>query len=158
MHSVPNLILDLVPGGRQSSVLPWQGAHGLEGARRLRSLREGYLRSVIAEIGGRPKIALYVLVKTGGDPAERLAMAQSHADREGFDVVHCLVDDTWMTEPSARPGLARAYAALRLGEIHGLVAASRVDVSSSDQLYEQEVRLLHGAGGFLALALDECRL
>ncbi|WP_434598491.1 hypothetical protein [Streptomyces sp. A5-4] len=54
--------------------------------------------------------------------------------------------------------MARAYAALRHGEIHGLVAASRVDNSSCDATYEQELRRLRAVGGFLHLALDATRL
>lgn len=121
----------------------------------LRALREDYLRSLTTGIAGRPRVALYVLVKTGGDPSDRRAVAQAHADKQGCEVTQTYIDDAWMSDPALRPALACAHAALRRGEIDGIVAVSRVDISSCDELYEQELRFLRCTGGFLSLALDE---
>ncbi|WP_432156165.1 hypothetical protein [Streptomyces sp. bgisy153] len=134
-----------------------QSAACSEGALQLRSLREAHRRSVIERLAGPVVTALYVLVRPGQDPAARLAVARATAARCGYTVADVLVDDAWRTDPALRPRLARAHAALHQGRIHGLVAASRVDVSSDDGLYEQELRRLRGAGGFLHLAHDEFR-
>ncbi|TGB15539.1 hypothetical protein [Streptomyces sp. MZ04] len=131
---------------------------GYESARGLRALRLDYLRSVRAGLDRRPRVVLYVLVKRIEEAAHRRAEALAHAQREGYEVVDTFVDDTWQTDPGARPALARAHAALRCQAVDGIVAASRVDISPFDRPYEEELRLLKAAGGFLALALDESRL
>ncbi|MFF7644089.1 hypothetical protein [Streptomyces canus] len=102
-------------------------------------------------------IALYVLVRPEQDPAERLAVAHDAAARHGYTVVEVLVEDAWQTHPGLRPRLARAHALLRQELVHGLVAASRVDISCDDTLYESQLQRLHSAGGFLHLAHDETR-
>ncbi|WP_093802098.1 hypothetical protein [Streptomyces sp. Wb2n-11] len=129
-----------------------------ERSRRLRALRLSILRSLTAGVTGRPKVALYVLVRDGGDPGERRVVALAHAERAGFEVTETFVDDAWKSDPEGRPVLARAYAALRRSGFHGLVAASQVDISSCSSVYEQELHRLHAAGGFLHLALDETQL
>ncbi|MEU6290283.1 hypothetical protein [Streptomyces sp. NPDC046988] len=128
-----------------------------EGSRWLSALRLHILRSLTATISGRPRVALYVLVKDSGSAADRRAIALAYAARAGFEVAETYVDE-WRASPAARFALARAYAALRRGEIDGLVAASRVDISSCDSVYEQELQRLRAADGFLALALDETRI
>ncbi|MEW1760482.1 hypothetical protein AB0393_28720 [Streptomyces cyaneofuscatus] len=129
-----------------------------EGSRWLSALRLHILRSLTATISGRPRVALYVLVKDSGSATDRRAIALAHAARAGFEVAETYVDDEWRADPAARFALARAYTALRRGEIHGLVAASRVDISSCDSVYEQELHRLQAADGFLDLALDETRI
>jgi hypothetical protein len=124
-------------------------------ARALRSLREACFTAVTADIDEPYRVALYVLVDPGGDPADRFAVAQAQAIRSGTEITHRLCDSTGMTDPFTRPGLARAYAAIRRGEIHGIVAASRTDISTFDQPYEQELRRLRAMAGFLLLAHNE---
>ncbi|MYS33606.1 hypothetical protein K388_05947 [Streptomyces sp. KhCrAH-43] len=123
----------------------------VERSRWLSALRLSILRSLTTPLSGRPRVALYVLVKDNSSAADRRAVAA----RAGFEVAETYVDDEWKADPAARFALARAYTALRRGEIHGLVAASRVDISSCDSVYEQELHRLRAAGGFLDLALDE---
>ncbi|WP_328689978.1 hypothetical protein OHA74_12695 [Streptomyces phaeochromogenes] len=123
----------------------------------LRALREAFRRAVVEEITGPVVTALYVLVRPDQDPAARLAVARATADRAGYSVAKVLVEEAWTEDPGLRPRLAYALTAMRQGAIHGLVAASRVDVSPHDGLYEAELRRLRGAGGFLHLALDEAR-
>lgn len=124
-------------------------------ARALRAFRQACFSAVTAAIDEPHRVALYALVEPGGDPADRFAVAQAHAARSGSEIAFRLCDSTGMTDPFTRPGLARAYAAIRRGEIHGLVAASRTDISSFDHPYEQELRRLRAVPGFLLLAHDE---
>lgn len=126
-----------------------------ERSRWLSALRLRILRTLTTTIPGRPRVALYVLVKDSSSAADRRAIALAHAARAGFEVAETYVDDEWRADQAARFALARAYTALRRGEIRGLVAASRVDISSWDPVYEQELHRLRAAGGFLDLALDE---
>ncbi|MFI6528220.1 hypothetical protein [Streptomyces uncialis] len=145
---------------RSPSPAPDTTGHALdraEGARGLRALRLSILRTLTHGID-RPTVAPYVLVKDGRDPGDRLAAALAHAHRAGFTVADPLVDDAWQSDPAARHTLARGYAALRRGEIHGLIAVSQVDISPSHSVYEHELHRLRAAGGFLHLALDETQL
>lgn len=136
--------------------LPTDARHGTsEAGRRLRALRHEYLSAVTAGIEAPFRVALYVLVEPGGDPAHRLAMAQAQAARERWEITYRVCDSTGMTDPFTRPGLARARMAIRRREIDGIVAASRTDISPFDRLYEQELRRLRALPGFLALAHDE---
>lgn len=123
----------------------------------LRTLREAFRRAVVEEITGPVMTALYVLFRPDQDPAPRLAVARAAAGRAGYSVAEVLVEEAWTEDPGLRPRLAYALTAIRQGAIHGLVAASRVDVSPHDDLYEAELRRLRGAGGFLYLTLDEAR-
>jgi hypothetical protein len=123
----------------------------------LRALREALRRAVVADVAGPVVTAVYVLVRPDQDPAARLAVARAAAGRAGYVVAEVLVEEAWAEDPGLRPRLAHALTAMRQGAIHGLVAASRVDVSSHHALYEAELWRLHGAGGFLHLALDETR-
>jgi hypothetical protein len=128
-----------------------------EAARRLRVLREESGAAATAGLIKPYRVALYVLVEPGRDPADRFALAQVRAVRSGCEVVYRLCDSTGMTDPFTRPSLARAYTAVRRGEIQGIVAASRTDISTSNCHYEQELRRLRTLDGFLFLALDETR-
>lgn len=123
----------------------------------LRALREAFRRAVVEEITGPVVTALYVLVRPDQDPGPRLAFARAAAHRAGYTVAEVLVEEAWTEEPALRPRLAYALTLMRQGTIHGLVAASRIDVSPHDGLYEAELWRLRGAGGFLYLAHDEAR-
>ncbi|MFD7615563.1 hypothetical protein [Streptomyces sp. NPDC059802] len=133
-------------------------ATAAERSRWLSALRLQILRSLTTGIPGPPRVALYVLVRDNSSAADRRAIALAHAGRAGFEVAETYVDDEWQSDPGTRFALGRAYAALRRGDIHGLVAASQVDISSCDSVYEHELHRLQAAGGFLALALDETRI
>ncbi|MEU0108317.1 hypothetical protein ABZ313_23565 [Streptomyces sp. NPDC006251] len=124
-------------------------------ARGFRAFRQACFSAVTAGIDEPHRVALYVLVEPGRDPANRLAVAQAHANRAGVEVAYRVCDSTGMTDPFTRPGLARAYAAIGRGEIHGIVAASRTDISAFDRPYEQELWRLRALPGFLLLAHDE---
>ncbi|MEV6421709.1 hypothetical protein [Streptomyces sp. NPDC051662] len=130
----------------------------VERSRCLSALRLRILRSLTTGISGPPRVALYVLVRDNSSATDRRAIALAHAGRAGFEVAETYVDDEWQSDPGAGFALGRAYAALRRGDIHGLVAASKVDISSCDSVYEQELHRLQAASGFLDLALDETRI
>ncbi|MET9776288.1 recombinase family protein [Streptomyces sp. NPDC006367] len=101
------------------------------------------------------RIALYVLVGAEQDPAPRLASAQAFAARRGWTVVHRTFDLTGPTDPTTRPQLARLLAAARRREIHGILAASRVDISNDDREYEAMLEHIRTLGAGLALAREE---
>ncbi|MDH6522358.1 hypothetical protein [Streptomyces sp. SAI-090] len=124
----------------------------------LRALRESFRRAAKEKVAGPVVTALYVLVRPDQDPAARLALARAAADRAGYAVAEVLVEETGTDDPVLRPRLAYALTAMRQETIHGLVAASRVDVSPFDAPYETVLRRLRSAGGFLHLAHDETRL
>ncbi|TLQ39343.1 hypothetical protein [Streptomyces marianii] len=166
-----SLILDVTSSVDKQSLLARRSAPASSGAaasgsrpgsaersRQLRDLRLSILRSLTTGVPGQPRVGLYVLVKDNSSAGERRAVALACAGRAGFEVAETYVDDTWRSDPVSRFALARAYAALRRRDIHGLVVASQVDISPIDSVYEQELRRLWAAGGFLDLALDETRL
>ncbi len=121
----------------------------------LRTLREAFRRAIVEEITGPVMTALYVLVRPDQDPGPRLAVARAAAHRAGYTVAEVLVEEAWTEEPALRPRLAHALTLIRRGTVHGLVAASRIDLSPHDGLYEAELWRLRGADGFLHLAHDE---
>jgi hypothetical protein len=129
-----------------------------ERSRHLRDLRLSILRSLTTGVPGQPRVALYILSSDSSSAGERRAVALSHAGRAGFEVSETYVDNAWKSDPVGRSVLARAYTALRRGEIQGLVAASQADLSSCDSMHEGELRRLRAAGGFLHLALDETHI
>ncbi|MGW7199398.1 hypothetical protein [Streptomyces chryseus] len=137
-------------GGRPSSQARRRSA-----GEQLRSLRQTYLAAAAHQREGHPRAALYVLVGPGQDPAARLAIAQAHAAQQGLSVVTRTFDTTGPTDPSTRPQLARLLSTVQRGEIHVIVAASRIDVSAYDDQYQHVLHQLHAQGGGLALARDE---
>jgi hypothetical protein len=124
----------------------------------LRALRRAQLQRAVGRCAGEPRFAVYVLVPEHGDPAPRLADAHGFAARQGWAVAEWAVDVTGPTAPGTRPQLARLLAAARRGEIHGILAASRVDVSDDDREYEAVLRQLQSLGVGLALAREETGL
>jgi hypothetical protein len=122
---------------------------------RLGALRHAQLERVLRGAEGEPRFALYVLVGPRQDPAPRLATAQYLATRRGWTVTHRTFDLTGPTDPGTRPQLAQLLAAARRGEIHGILAASRVDISDDDREYEAMLAQIRGAGAALALAREE---
>ncbi|ATM24625.1 hypothetical protein SMD44_p10126 (plasmid) [Streptomyces alboflavus] len=129
-----------------------------ERRRWLRQLRETHLRQRTGALTSCPTVLVYVLVRSSEDPGGRLAVARAHALSQGLNVAHSHVDDLWRTDPDQRPILAHALAAIRRREADGLVCVSRTDISSSDELYEHTLHLLHGAAAFLSLKHAETGL
>lgn len=124
-------------------------------ASRLGLLRRAQLETVLRRESGEKRIALYVLVGSRQDPAPRLAAAQALATRLGWTVADRTFDVTGPTDPATRPQLARLLAAARRREIHGILAASRVDISDDDKEYEAMLEHIRTLGAGLALAREE---
>ncbi|MGW0574766.1 hypothetical protein ACWD25_02115 [Streptomyces sp. NPDC002920] len=118
-------------------------------------LRRAQLETVLRGVAGEKRIALYVLVGSRQDPAPRLAAAQALATRRGWTVADRTFDVTGPTAPATRPQLARLLAAARRWEIHGILAASRVDISDDDKEYEAMLEQIRTLGAGLALAREE---
>ncbi|MEU1076227.1 MULTISPECIES: recombinase family protein [unclassified Streptomyces] len=118
-------------------------------------LRRAQLEWVLRGVAGEKRIALYVLVGSRQDPAPRLADAQALATRRGWTVADRTFDVTGPTDPATRPQLARLLAAARRREIHGILAASRVDISDDDREYEAMLDQIRTLGAGLALAREE---
>ncbi|MEU7205493.1 hypothetical protein [Streptomyces sp. NPDC045470] len=131
-------------------------ARGHSGARRLWCLRQLQADAFLdGREPGSVRVAPYALIRPGQDPAARLAQARAVIVRAGWQAVTPAVDTTGPTDPATRPELERLFAAVARGELDGLVAASRTDISPYDAPYEAALRRLRDCGGFLALALDE---
>lgn len=124
-------------------------------ASRLGLLRRAQLETVLRGVAGEKRIALYVLVGSRQDPAPRLASAQALATRQGWTVSDRTFDATGPTDPATRPQLARLLAAARRREIHGILAASRIDISDNDREYEAMLEHIRTLGAGLALAREE---
>ncbi|HWU11132.1 MAG TPA: recombinase family protein [Streptomyces sp.] len=118
-------------------------------------LRRAQLETVLRGVAGEKRVALYVLVGFRQDAAPRLASAQALATRRGWTVADRTFDVTGPTDPATRPQLARLLAAARRGEIHGILAASRVDISDNDREYEAMLEQIRTLGAGLALAREE---
>ncbi|MGW1895408.1 hypothetical protein ACWCP6_34985 [Streptomyces sp. NPDC002004] len=128
---------------------------------RLRALREAGRANVMRRLAAAAtpvRVGRYALVETGRDASARLSQTQEVIVREGWTPVLATWDDTGMTDPTTRPQLARLYAAIRRGELHGIVAASRSDISTFHSIYEDTLTDLRALGAFLALARDETTL
>ncbi len=121
----------------------------------LGGLRRTQLETVLQGVAGETRVALYVLAGPRQDPAPRLATAQALATRHGWTVADRTFDDTGQTDPATRPQLARLLARARRREIHGILAASRVDISDNDREYEAMLDQILAAGATLALAREE---
>lgn len=130
-------------------------AHCDTAASRLGVLRRTHLETALRGAEGEMRFALYVQVGARQDPAPRLATAQALATRHGWTVVDRAFDNTGPTDPATRPQLARLLAAARRREIHGILAASRVDISDDDGMYEAMLKQFRTAGAGLALTREE---
>ncbi|MET7606251.1 hypothetical protein ABZS96_27810 [Streptomyces avermitilis] len=126
--------------------------------RQLSSLRRVQLEATLRNVQGEKRCGLYVLVNPEQDPAPRLAVVQALATRRQWTVAIRAIDNTGPTDPAARPQLARLLTALRQREIHGIVAASRVDISDDDQEYEAMLHQMRALHAGLALACEESLL
>ncbi|MFJ4741184.1 hypothetical protein [Streptomyces sp. NPDC088775] len=124
----------------------------------LKVLRRTHLETALQGVAGEKRFALYALVGPRQDPAPRLAAAQALATQRGWTVAERAVDLTGPTDPATRPQLARLLAAARRGEIHGIIAASRVDISNDDEEYEAMLARIRVAGAALALTREETAL
>ncbi|MFI5822846.1 hypothetical protein ACIA8I_27690 [Streptomyces rishiriensis] len=122
---------------------------------RLAVLRRAQLETALRGVAGEKRFALYVLAGARQDPAPRLAAAQALATRQGWTVTVRTFDLTGPTDPATRPQLARLLAAARRQEIHGILAASRVDISDDDREYEAMLGQIRTLGAGLALAREE---
>ncbi|MFI2791083.1 recombinase family protein [Kitasatospora sp. NPDC018614] len=130
-------------------------AHCDAAASRLGLLRRAQLETALRAAEGERRFALYVQVGARQDPAARLATAQALATRHGWTVVDRAVDNTGQADPATRPQLARLLAAARRREIHGVLAASRDDISDDDGMYEAMLEQIRTLGAGLALASEE---
>ncbi|MFD9869102.1 hypothetical protein ACFXI8_26640 [Streptomyces niveus] len=104
------------------------------------------------------RVALYVLIENGQDPADRLTAAQALAARHAWIVDSRAFDTTGETDPTTRPQLARLFSEVQQGRIHAIVSASRTDISQFDDQYRQFLDQLRDRRGGLALARDETSL
>ncbi|MFF7115531.1 hypothetical protein ACFY91_24915 [Streptomyces albogriseolus] len=86
--------------------------HRATAASRLGLLRRAQLETVLRGVEGKTRIALYVLVGPGQDPAPRLASAQAFATRRGWTVADRTFDLTGPTDPTTRPQHDREYEAM----------------------------------------------
>lgn len=123
---------------------------------RLRSLRLETRSTVLRGLDTPVRVARYALVRAGRDPADRLAQVSRLPD--GWEVALTTWDATGMTDPATRPQLARLLHAIRVGDLNGLIAPSRTDISAFPDIYEDTLRTIHACGGFLALVRDETEL
>lgn len=127
-------------------------------AARLRAMREADVDRALERLAaaGKPvRVGQYTLIEPAQDPACRLTQTQSVVGRRRWEASVTTWDSTGMTDPALRPQLARLFTAICHGEIHGVVAASRTDISTFDEVYESTLAALRARGGFLALARSE---
>ncbi|WP_189957973.1 hypothetical protein [Streptomyces alanosinicus] len=124
----------------------------------LLALREAFLNRAVQRLAatGTPvRVGRYTLVKPGQDPAGRLAETQAVVHRLSWQAPITTYDSTGMADPAIRPQMARLYAAICRGEIHGIVAVSRVDISTFPCVYADTLTAIQARGGFLALVRNE---
>ncbi|MFF7400658.1 hypothetical protein [Streptomyces murinus] len=127
-------------------------------AARFRAVREADLDRALAwhsGIGTAVRVARYSLVEPGQDPTVRLAQTQAVVCRRHWATSIVTFDRTGDGDPALRPQLGRLVAALDTGEIHGIVAVSRIDISPFDEHYARTLAVLCARRGFLALARSE---
>jgi hypothetical protein len=145
--------------GSRPLVLTDEGpAQPKAGAAELRAIREADLHRALtrlAETGTEVRAGRYSLVGPRQDPADRLAETQAVIHRCRWAPCITTFDNTEVDAPALRPQLARLFAALDTGEIHGIVAASQVDISPFHDTYAHFLSVLRARRGFLALARDE---
>lgn len=128
------------------------------GAAELRARREADLQRALARLadtGTAVRVARYSLVGPRQDPADRLAETQAVVHRRRWTDSITTFDDTGVGDPALRPQMARLFAALDAGEIHGIVAVSQVDISPFPTVYAHTLDALRARRGFLALARSE---
>lgn len=127
----------------------------------LRGMRETDLQRALdwcANTGTAVQVGRYSLVEPRQDPADRLAEAQAVIQRRRWTTAITTFDETDAGDPALRPQLARLFAALDAGEIHGIVAVSQLDISPFPDIYGHTLALLRARRGFLALARNETRI
>ncbi|MEU6349898.1 hypothetical protein ABZ896_11290 [Streptomyces sp. NPDC047072] len=128
------------------------------GAAELRARREADLQRALARLadtGTAVRVGRYSLVVPRQDPADRLAETQAVVHRRRWTDAITTFDDTGAGDPALRPQMARLFAALDAGEIHGIVAVSQIDISPFPDIYADTLAVLRARGGFLALARSE---
>ncbi|MGW3930872.1 hypothetical protein ACWECC_22635 [Streptomyces microflavus] len=128
------------------------------GAADLRAIREADLHRALARLadtGTTVLVGRYSLVGPRQDPAGRLAEAQAVIHRRRWTTSITTFDTTEGHAQALRPQLARLFAALDAGEIHGIVAVSQADISPFPDTYAHTLTVLRARRGFLALARNE---
>ncbi|MDX3275234.1 MULTISPECIES: hypothetical protein [Streptomyces] len=128
------------------------------GAAELRARREADLHRALARLadtGTAVRVGRYSLVGPRQDPADRLAETQAVVHRRRWTDSITTFDITGAGGPALRPQMARLFAALDAGEIHGIVAVSQVDISPYHDIYAHTLAVLRARRGFLALARSE---
>lgn len=102
---------------------------------------------------------LYALANPGGDAGDDLAAAEGLAAAMGLAVRDRQCDDTGDTTPRVRPGWARVIRTLGADQsVRGVIAVSRVALSTDDRLYEAELNQLALMGKALWLVRAETAL
>jgi hypothetical protein len=109
----------------------------------------------LAAVGTPVRVGQYTLIEPNQDPASRLAQTQAVVARRKWEARVTTWDSTGMTDPALRPQMARLFTAIWDGQIHGIVAASRTDISTFDEVYESTLAAIRARGGFLTLARHE---
>lgn len=147
---------------RTSSGPPVHTAAGLlreeTSTAQLRAVREADLNRAVERLTAActsVRVGRYTLVEPGQDPADRLAETQAVVHRLSWQAPITTFDSTGMTDPAIRPQMARLYAAICRGEIHGIVAVSHADISTFHSVYADTLTAIQARGGFLALARNE---
>lgn len=127
-------------------------------AARLRAMREADVARALERLAATDTtvcVGQYTLIEPDQDPACRLTQTQNVVGRRRWEARVTTWDSTGMTDPALRPQLSRLFTAICDGEIHGIVAASRTDISTFDKVYESTLASIRARGGFLTLARSE---
>jgi len=133
------------------------GAQQIDVARRLQSLRAGNmdvaLRGIEA-LGRMPRVALYTLAEPGPETeAQRSLLARYAGGR--LWLPGAAFFDTKATDPDHRTGWSLLREHLQGQYADGVVALSRGSISSSDDAYERQLRLVGERRHFVALVHTE---
>ncbi|MFB7234889.1 hypothetical protein ACFCXK_08930 [Streptomyces sp. NPDC056269] len=125
---------------------------------RLQRLRSGLNQEVFDHVSRvRPtrRVTLYARVLPGQDPEPLFVGLRAEAALRGWQVGKEIFDDTGHRAPQQSPEWMRVRKLCHEGLADGVLAHDRMQISTDDSLYEDEIRFLHSRQCFTALQIPE---
>ncbi|CDR08180.1 MULTISPECIES: hypothetical protein [Streptomyces violaceusniger group] len=99
----------------------------------------------------RFKVIVYVCTAANADPSLPHQECIEHAEMYGWDVAATIADDTGLSAPQERTGLAEAIERIKAKEAGAILTAYRSMISPRQDEYDQIAAEVEEAGGFLAV-------
>ncbi|MCX5231470.1 hypothetical protein [Streptomyces sp. NBC_00233] len=125
---------------------------------RLQRLRSGLNQEVLTHVSQvRPtrRVTLYARVLPGQDPEPLFVGLRAEAACRGWQVGQELFDDIGHQAPQQSPEWLRVRKLCHEGMADGVLVRDRMQISTDDALYEEEIRFMYARQCITALQIPE---